>query len=1052
MISKFFIDRPVLAWVCAILTVILGLLVFPALKLSRFPDIAPPTISISLSYPGASAETLENSVAQVVEQQMTGLDNLLYFTTEVNSEGNVNLRFSFDQSVNPDVAQMQVQNRFDMAVSKLPDEVQQNGVRIRKVSEDVLQNIAFYSSDGSLTQEDIGDFVVSVLQDPISRVNGVGDVNIRGSQYAMRIWLDLNKLHFYALTPQDVVTAIRGQNTQISVGQLGALPSGPEQPLNLTITSRHMLSTPQEFGNILLKADKLGGLVYLKDVARIELGRERYTVFANYNHLPMASLEINLTEGANAVETATLMAAELERLRPLFPESLEYAIPYDTVPFVKASLYEVGKTLFEALILVALVILLFLRDLRSTLIVMITIPVVLSACLVVLYCFGFSINTLTMFAMVLAIGLLVDDAIVVVENVNRLMYKFHLTPYQAAVRSMQEISSALFGVGLVIAAVFVPMSFFGGAAGNIYRQFSVTIVSAMLLSIATALVISPALCASLLKVKQHNPHNKVKSGILAHFDNAFAAFTESYRDSVNWALHYKKSMLALLGVLSVVSLVLFKLIPTSFLPVDDQGIITVRITLPSGATKAQTEAVGYKVEDYFLQNEAPYVDGIMLILGHGGGGASGQASASANIKLLPWEQREGIAGSAQMIAARAQAFFAKLPDAKITVSLPSSIRGMGGSAGFQVQVQNLMGHSHQDFMQHIDEIIATANQSPLLTNVRTSVLEDSRQLDVIIRDPLVKLYELEPADVNENLSIAWGGRYVNDFIDRGRIKKVYVQADEEFRALPSDLNKLYFRNSEGQMVSFASLGTYAWTFGPQQLTRFNGIGSIRVEGEPALGVSSGQAMQEIARIISTHPGQYSYAWSGASYQEQLTGQQTNFLFLISAVIVFLCLAALYGSWSIPLAVLLIVPVGVCGALALVYLRGIENDIYLQVGLLTTGGLAAKNAILIVEYAHQFRMQGLTLLKAAKQAATLRFRPIIMTSAAFLLGVIPLLFASGAGASSQQSIGTGVVGGTLAATILGIILVPVFFVTVSLLFDRALLKRSYRRALSLRKLS
>lgn len=1050
MLSKFFIDRPVLAWVCAILTVLLGSLVLPNLKLARFPDIAPPTISISLRYPGASAETLENSVAQVVEQQMTGLDNLLYFTTTVNTEGRVDLRFSFDQSVDPDVAQMQVQNRFDMAVSKLPEEVEQNGARIRKVSEDVLQNIAFYSADGSLTQEDIGDFVSSVLQDPISRINGVGDVNVRGSQYAMRIWLDLDKLHFYALTPEDVVNAIRGQNTQISVGQVGAMPTSADQPLNLTVTSRHMLSTTEDFANILLKADKLGGLVYLQDVARIELGRESYTVYSNYNHLPMASLEINLSEGANAVETANLIAAELERLRPLFPESLEYTIPYDTVPFVKASLYEVGKTLVEALILVALVILLFLRDLRSTLIVIITIPVVLSACVLVLYFFGYSINTLTMFAMVLAIGLLVDDAIVVVENVNRLIYREQLTPYQAAVRSMQEISAALFGVGVVIAAVFVPMSFFGGAAGNIYRQFSVTIVSAMVISIAVALCITPALCASLLKVHRRNPHQAVKQGILALFDKAFAALIHGYRRSVDMALHYKKSMFALLGLMALACGLLFKVIPTSFLPVDDQGIITVRITLPSGATLAQTEQIGLKVEDYFLTHEKAYVDGIMLTLGHSSGGASGQASATANVKLVPWEERAGAQGSAQAIAARANAYFATFPEARVTASLPSSIRGMGGSAGFQVQVQNIMGRSHQQFMQDVDEIIALANQSPLLANVNTSVLDDAKQLDVIIHDPLVKLYELEPETVNQNLSIAWGGNYVNDFIDRGRIKKVYVQADESFRALPSDLNKLYFRNASGQMVSFASLGSYQWTFGPQQLTRFNGISSIRLEGEPAMGVSSGQAMAEIARIISSHAGQYSYAWSGASYQEQLSGQQTNFLFLISAIIVFLCLAALYGSWSIPLSVVMIIPIGVCGALGLVWLRGIENDIYLQVGLLTTGGLAAKNAILIVEYAQQFRHQGMTLLKAAKHAAALRFRPIVMTSAAFLLGVMPLLFASGAGASSQQSIGTGVVGGTLAATIIGIIMVPVFFVGVSLCFDRPLLKRTILRARRLRQ--
>lgn len=1043
MLSKFFIDRPVLAWVIAIVTVMLGLIVLPALKLSRFPDIAPPTISITLSYPGASAETLENSVAQVVEQQMTGLDNLLYFTTTVNSEGDVNLRFSFDQSVNPDVAQMQVQNRFDMAVSKLPDEVQQNGVRIRKVSEDVLQNIAFYTKDGSLTQEDIGDFIVSVLQDPISRLNGVGDVNVRGSQYAMRIWLDQDKLHFYSLTPQDVVDAIAAQNKQISVGQVGAMPSVPDQQLNVVVKSRHMLESVAEFENILLKSDELGGNVYIKDVADVEKGREKYTVFANYNHLPMASLEINLTEGANAVDTADRIAAELQRLRPLFPESLDYVIPYDTVPFVKASLYEVGKTLIEALCLVSLVILLFLRDIRSTAVVTLTIPIVLAATVIVLYFFGYSINTLTMFAMVLAIGLLVDDAIVVVENVNRLIYKFALTPYEAAVRSMREISSALFGVGLVIAAVFVPMSFFGGAAGNIYRQFSVTIVSAMLMSIVVALIITPSLCASLIKVRHRNPHRRVNKGLLALFDAAFSGLNLLYVKGVAKALHYKKTVMALLAVMTIACIGLFSVIPSSFLPTDDQGILSVKITLPTGSTNVMTERVGYMVEDYFLNQESKYVEGIMLTLGHGSGGAFGQSTATANVKLVPWDQREGKDGSAQAILSRAKAYFDTIPDARITVSLPSSIRGMGGSSGFQVHVQNLMGNSHEQFMQDVADIIDTANADPLLYNVRTNVLDDAKQLEVVLNDRLVQLYHLDADTVNANLSIAWGGKYVNDFIDRGRIKKVYVQSLPEFRSMPEDLSRLYFKNDAGQMVGFDSIGSYKWTFGPQQLSRFNGTSSILVEGDSVPGVSSGQAMDEIVKVISAHPGQYSYAWSGSSYQEQLTGSHMHFLFAVSAVIVFLCLAALYESWSIPFAVILIVPVGALGALGLVWLRGIENDIYLQVGLLTTGGLAAKNAILIVEYAHQFRMRGQTLLAAAKHAAALRFRPILMTSIAFLLGVLPLLTADGAGASSQQSIGTGVVGGTLTATICGVLMVPVFFVCVSLVFDKRLRKRAFK---------
>ena len=1068
MISKFFIDRPVAAWVVALMIMIAGLICLPQMKIARFPEIAPPSISISANYSGASAQTVENSVAQIIEQEMTGLDGLLYFSTTSTSDGNVRLRFSFDTSVDVDVAQMQVQNRLSGITSRLPDQVQRSGVRTRKSSEDNLQTIAFYTRDDSMTQEEIADFLVSIVQDPISRVSGVGDVAVLGSEYAMRIWLDQDRLLQYKLNPSDVVSAIESQNKQISVGQLGGLPSVQGQTINVGVKSRELMQNIEDFENILVKVTSEGAAVYLKDVARVEMGRNSYTYFGNYNKTPMAAIDISLTGGANAVDVADRVKTELERLRPLFPNNLDYAIPYDTVPFVKASLTDVAKTLVEALILVSLVILLFLRDLRSTLIVSLTIPIVLSATLVVLFFFGYSINTLTMFAMVLAIGLLVDDAIVVVENVNRIIESEQVTPYEAAVKTMDEITSALFGVGLVIVAVFTPMSFFSGATGNIYRQFSVTIVAAMLMSILVAVIITPALCATILKVKKPKPlplsktqpatkataktealatgadaakpsaaapkkEYKRKGGILGWFDFLFVCSFHGYLKVNHYCLRHKLFvMVGFIGI-SVGAAFLFTKIPTSFLPVEDQGLITVRIVLPQSSTMEQTAKVGRDVENYFLEHEVNNVDGILLSLGSGGS-SRGQATARANIRLVPWEQRVGAENSAQAILDRAKKYFDNYADAEVRMYLPASISGMGGSSGFTVYIQNIMGHSHEQFMSDVAQIVQEARQDPILYNVRSNALADALQLDINIDDKRAGQFLLDPTVINNNLQIAWGGSYVNDFIDRGRIKRVYVQSDAKFRSLPSDLNKLYFKNTEGKMVAFDTIGSISWSYAPQQLERFNGVAAISLQGDPAPGVSSGQAMDEIARIIERHPGEYGYAWSGISYQEKITGSNQSSLFIISAVVVFLCLAALYESWSIPFAVMLIVPIGIFGALLFIYLRGMENDIYLQVGLLTTGGLSAKNAILIVEYAHQFRLQGRSLLKSAQEAARLRFRPIVMTSVAFLLGVLPLMRAEGAGAASQQSIGTGVFGGTIFATTLGLIMVPTFFVVISYIFQ------------------
>lgn len=1040
MISRFFIERPVLSWVIALLVLLVGLICLPRMEISRYPSIAPPTVRVSFTYSGASAQTLENTVAQVVEQQMTGLDNLLYFSSSANSEGSLSMSFSFDPSVDPDVAQMQIQNRLDSIMNKLPDAVQRNGVRVRKVSDDTLLTVAFYAEDGSLAQEDVADFVSSVLQDPISRLNGVGNVSLHGSEYALRIWLNHDKLFAYNLNPSDVVSAVEEQNKQVSVGQLGGLPSVDGQPINVNVQSRRLLENVSDFANILVKVQEDGSAVYVRDVADVQMGRANYTYFGNYNGRPMASLSVNLTEGANAVDTAGRVAAKLEEMRPLFPDHLTYAYSYDTVPFVKASLYEVSKTLIEALLLVSIVIWAFLHDLRSTLVVCLTIPIVLSATCSVLYVLGYSINTLTMFAMVLAIGLLVDDAIVVVENVNRLMSSLRLDPKAAAIESMQEISSALFGVGLVIAAVFAPMGFFSGAVGNIYRQFSVTIVAAMLFSIFVALIITPSLCAQLLK--KHHYHKSSKVG--HYFDLAFKISKRRYMHLVHGSLNRRKLIFFLWSLCAALAAGLFLYIPTSFVPTEDQGIITARIVLPSGSTQEMTYQAAMAVEDFFMLEEKDNVQGFQLTLGSGGGSASGQATAQGFVRLTDWSLRTDPEDSAFAILDRAKRRFENYPDAQIHFSMPASIRGLGSSSGFSVQVLNSSGHSHEQFMQDIRQMVETANNSLYLYNVRYEVQEDAAQLQININDLRAGQFSLEPDDVNENLEISWGGKYVNDFIDRGRTKKVYVQAQPEYRSVPADLSKIYFRNAKDQMVSFDSIGTYSWTYGPTQLERFNGVSSIRVIGDPAPGISSGQAMAEIVKIINAHPGNYGYGWSGSSYQEQQSGQQSQYLFMLSAVIVFLCLAALYESWSIPFSVMLIVPIGVAGALLAVLLRSMSNDVYLQIGLLTTGGLAAKNAILIVEYAQHFRHRGMTLLTSAKKAAAMRFRPIVMTSIAFLLGVLPLAMSSGAGAQSQQSIGTGVIGGTIAATSLGLIMVPVFFVTVSIMFDKKLKRRLKRR--------
>lgn len=1032
MLSRFFIYRPVLATVVAFITILMGFLCVPNLEIARFPNIAPPSVRLTLRYNGASAITIENSVVQVVEQQMSGLDGLLYFSSRSTSEGDANISFSFDPSIDPDVAQMQIQNRLENIMSRLPQAVQDNGVSVRKVSEDTLQRIAFYCVDGSMTQEDISDFVVSVLQDQLSRINGVGSVSVFGSAFAVRIWLNLDKMASYKLNPQDVVNALNSQNRQISSGQLGALPNDYDEPINITIKSREMLSSIEDFEKVVLKSYENGATVFLKDVARIEFGRESYTFSGNYNGYPVTAVSIDLTDGANAVETAQRIEDFLESVRHNLPEGLQYAIPYDTVPFVTASLHEVLKTLCEALFLVALVILLFLRDIRATLIVCLTIPIVISATFSVLYLLGYSINTLTLFGIVLSIGLLVDDAIVVVENINRLMVEQDLSPKEAALKSMSEISSALFGVGLVIAAVFIPMGFFSGATGKIYRQFSVSIVSAMLFSIGVAVIITPSWCAKYLKKPKrrinHIGHKKSDIGV-----RLLDLSREKFIVYVDYLLKHLKLCFAVSVVLGVLSLGLAKIIPSSFLPTEDQGILFANITMPAGASQKQTRAVANEVQTYFEENEKDNIEGIMASLGFSGGGSRGQSVASVYVKLKNWDDRPGDKNTAMSIKDRAYAHFKNHDSARINVVLPSGVRGMGPSAGFSIQVQNIMGIDRDTFVKDINDIVATANQSGVITNVRSDSMPDSPQLIMSFNDSMAISHHLSPEVINNNVSVAWAGKYVNDFLDRGRIKRVYVQADAKYRTSLSDLFKMNLVNSQDQLVPLNSVAKARFDYGPVQSQRFNGISSIPISGDPVKGISSGQAMDAIAKIVSEHPNNYAYAWQGQSFQEKLLGAQSTKLFFLSALIVFLILAALYESWTIPVSVIFIIPFGILGALLFVFLRSLVNDVYLQIGLLTSGALACKNAILLIEYAHKFNLRGLSLIKSAKKAALIRFRPIVMTSVAFLLGVFPLMFATGAGAASQISIGTAIVGGTLCATFVGVSFIPGFFVMVSSIF-------------------
>jgi hydrophobe/amphiphile efflux-1 (HAE1) family protein len=1027
--ARFFIDRPIFAWVIAIVVMLAGALSISRLSLEQYPNIAPPKITISANYTGASAETIENSVVQVIEQQMKGLDHLSYMSSSSSSAGSAQITLTFEAGTNPDVAQVQVQNKLKQAESRLPQIVQNLGVSVAKTGTDFLMIVSLVSDNTRTTAIDIGDYISTSLLDPVSRVEGVGDVQALGSGYAMRIWLDPARLQKYSLMPGDVKSAIQAQNTEVTAGQIGGLPARGGQQINATITARSKLQTPEQFGAIVLKTGTDGAVVHLSDVARIELGGESYDVSVQYNGKPSAAIGIKLAAGANALQTADRVKAKLDELSRFFPAEMQMksVVAYDTTPFVRISIEEVVKTLIEAIVLVVLIMYLFLQNLRATLIPAIAVPVVLLGTFGVLAAFGYSINTLTMFGMVLAIGLLVDDAIVVVENVERIMSEEGLSPREATRKSMGEITGALVGIALVLSAVFVPMAFFGGSTGVIYRQFSITIVAAMLLSVLVALTLTPALCATLLK-----PGHEQHTGFFAWFNRTFERNSQRYEGNVAGLLKRGGRALAVYTLLIGLLSVLFLRLPTSFLPEEDQGFVIAMVQLPSGATKERTAQAVNSLEQYMLQQ--PEVAGLVTINGMGNGG-NAQNSAMSFIKLKDWSEREDPASAAAAFSRRATRDMSAVRDAQIFVILPPAIRGLGSSSGFDVELQDLGGIGHDKLVDAREQFLALAAKDPTLSKVRKNGQDDTPRFHLAIDDQKAGAFGLAMADINDTLSTASGGTYVNDFINKSRVKRVYLQGDAPARAMGEDLASWYVRNGEGGMVPFSAFSATSWTTGSPQLERYNGMAAFEIVGEPAEGVSSGTAMNAIEAIIKQLPEGVGFEWTGQSYQERLSGAQAPLLYAISVLVVFLCLAALYESWSIPFSVILIVPLGILGAVLAANLRGLSNDVYFQVGLLTTVGLSAKNAILIVEFAKQLQEGGASLIEATLQAVRLRLRPILMTSLAFALGVLPLAISSGAGSASRVAIGTGVLGGMITATVLGLFFIPLAFVAVRKLFSR-----------------
>jgi multidrug efflux pump len=1044
--AQFFIHRPIFAWVIALVIMLAGILTLTKMPVAQYPTIAPPTVTISATYPGASAQTVENTVTQIIEQQMNGLDGLRYISSNSAGNGQASINLNFEQGIDPDIAQVQVQNKLQSATALLPEDVQRQGVRVTKSGASFMQVVAFYSPDGSLSASDIKDYVNSNISEPLSRVAGVGEVTVFGGSYAMRIWLDPAKLSSFNLTPSDVAAAIRAQNAQVAVGQLGGAPATTGQVLNATVNAQSMLQTPEQFKNIFLKNSADGAQVRLSDVARVELGSDNYQFDSKFNGNPAGGVAIKLATGANALDTAAAVEKRLSELRVNYPNGLKDKLAYDTTPFVKLSIESVVHTLIEAVVLVFIVMFLFLQNWRATIIPTLAVPVVVLGTFAVINIFGFSINTLTMFAMVLAIGLLVDDAIVVVENVERVMQEEHLEPVPATEKSMGQISGALIGITSVLTAVFLPMAFFGGTTGVIYRQFSITLVTAMILSLIVALTFTPALCATLLK--QHDPNKEQSNGIFARFfrgfNNGFEKLSEKYQGGVNRMTHHK-FFSGVIYIVVIAALVgLYKMLPSSFLPEEDQGVVMTLVQLPPSASLERTDKVITTMTDYFLNKEKEHVESIFTVSGFSFTGV-GQNAGLAFIKLKDWSERTTPESQIGAIIQRGMALNMIVKDASYIMPLQlPAMPELGVSSGFDIQLKDVSGQGHDKLIAARNAILGMASQDKRLAGVRPNGQEDTPQYKITVDQAQAGAMGVSIADINSTMSMAWGGSYINDFVDRGRVKKVYVQGEADTRMMPEDLNKWYVRNSKGEMVPFSAFAKGEWTYGSPRLERYNGVSSVNIQGTPAPGVSSGDAMLAMEEIIGKLPSMglqgFDYEWTGLSLEERDSGNQTVPLLILSLLIVFLCLSALYESWAIPISVLLVVPLGIVGAFTMTWLgmviKGDPNlsfNIYFQVAIVAVIGLSAKNAILIVEFAKELQEKGEELFEATLHAAKMRLRPIIMTTLAFGFGVLPLALASGAGAGSQHSVGYGVLGGVISSTLLGIFFIPVFFVWIRSIF-------------------
>ncbi|MFQ6774420.1 efflux RND transporter permease subunit [Cereibacter sphaeroides] len=1028
--GRFFIDRPVFAWVIAIVIMALGVLSILRLPVSQYPSIAPPAVVIGATYPGASAETVTDTVTQVIEREMTGLDGLRYISSSSTSTGVAQITLTFELGTDPDIAQVQVQNKLSQAQALLPQAVVRQGVTVRKSSAGFLMVIAMTSDNGAYSASELADYMSSNMVESISRLPGVGSVQVFGSQHAMRIWLDPNKLNAYDLSPSDVTAAVSAQNAQISAGSFGARPAPEGQQLQATITAQSLLQTPEDFEQIVLRAETDGGLVLLRDVARVELGAQSYEIDGRYNRSPASGMAIQLASGANALDTADVVRAKVDELAAFFPEGMTYEVPYDTTPFVRISIEEVVKTLIEAIVLVVLVMLLFLQNIRATLIPTLAVPVVLLGTFGVMAALGFSINTLTMLAMVLAIGLLVDDAIVVVENVERIMEQEGLDPVAATRKSMDEISGALVAIAMVLSAVFVPMAFFGGSTGEIYKQFSITIVSAMALSVLVALTLTPALCATILK----RGHHSARRGPVGWFNRGFEATTRGYGGLVGRVVRRPVLMMVLFGVIVAGMVTLFQRTPTAFLPDEDQGVLITLIQTPSGATAERTLAAIKEVENYWLEKEGENVTAVFGVNGFSFAG-QGQNMGIVFVRLKPWEERLRPDQSVAAMAGRAFPTFMGMRDAMVFPIVPPPVLELGNSNGFTLFLQARQGQSHEELLDARNMLLGLASQSPLLASVRPNGVEDASQFRLDIDWRKAGAVGVTAAQVGDFLNTAWAGSYVNDFLDQGRVKRVYVQGEPWARTDPDDLDLWRIPNKDGEFVALSTFADQTWFYGPQQVARYNAVRSMEIQGQPVPGISSGEAMAEMERLAAQLPPGFALEWTGLSLEEREAGDQASLLFLLSVGAVFLCLAALYESWSVPIAVLLAMPVGILGALLGAWAGHQANGVYFQVGLLTVVGLTGKNGIMIVEFARSRLAQGEPLLEAIRHAAVLRFRPILMTSLAFSLGVVPLVLSTGAGAGARRAIGDGILGGTITGTLLGIVFVPVFFVLVNSLFRR-----------------